>query len=240
MVKTAPSRQQGFSFIELLIVFTVFLLVLLAVYQLFDTGSATYRSGQRKADVQQNVRVALDEMVRQLRMARYIPEDFDPDAATTPSLNNPPGILLGRDNVLVVYGDLDGTCNPSQAPCPASSSRVFLFCRLGATIIRKVRTDPTQASSFTCSGGDVLADNITSLTFTYYDVNNAPIPNPPNAPYSLDNQAASAVPSLATADIPQRQAVRTVVVTLTAQEDIPHQQSQIYTLSSSVRLRNMN
>ncbi|HEX9898108.1 MAG TPA: prepilin-type N-terminal cleavage/methylation domain-containing protein, partial [Candidatus Methylomirabilis sp.] len=61
------SRQQGFSLIELVIGMAIFLLVLLAVYQLFDTGSATYRSGQRKVDVQQNARVALDEVVRQLR-----------------------------------------------------------------------------------------------------------------------------------------------------------------------------
>jgi len=234
------SRQQGFSLIELVIGMAIFLLVLLAVYQLFDTGSATYRSGQRKVDVQQNARVALDEIVRQVRTGKYIPEDFDPDPATNPSLSNPPGVLLGRDNVLVVYGDLDGMCNPSQAACPASSSRVFLYCVSGSTIIRKVSTDPTQASAFTCTGGDVLAENITGLTFTYYDTNNTPMPNPPNAPYSLDNQAANNVPSLATADIPQRQAVRTVVVTLTAQEDIPHQAPQIYSLTSSVRLRNMN
>ena len=153
-------RAEGFTLIELLIAMSIFLLILLGIYQMFDTNRATYVSGTRKVDVQQNARVALDAITRELRMAGNFPEKYDPDPATNPSLVNPSAYLIATNNGLVVYGDLDGTCNPSQSPCPANSSSAFLYCLSGNTILRKKSTDVAGAASFSCSGGDVLAENI--------------------------------------------------------------------------------
>jgi prepilin-type N-terminal cleavage/methylation domain-containing protein len=236
----------GFTLIELLIAMSIFLIVLLGIYQMFDTNRATYVSGTRKVDVQQNARVALDAITRELRMAGYFPENYDTDLTTTPSLAKQVGILIATDNGLVVYGDLDGTCNPTQSACPASSSSVFLYCfdSISHTILRKRSTDVTVVASFSCSGGDVLAENIEKLQFTYYDGSNNPVPNPPNVTYALDGQTLDGVPAfdvnLPTPDV--RTTIRTIVVTLVAAEavPIPGQQPQRFTLTSSVRLRNIN
>jgi type IV pilus assembly protein PilW len=234
----------GFTLIELLIAMSIFLIVLLGIYQMFDTNRATYVSGMRKVDVQQNARVALDAITRELRMAGYFPENYDTDLTTTPSLAKQVGILIATNNGLVVYGDLDGTCNPTQGPCPANSSSVFLYCLSGNTILRKRSTDVTIAASFSCSGGDVLAENITMLQFTYYDGSNNPVPNPPTVPYVLDGQTLNNVPAFdVNPPIPDvRTTIRTIVVTLVAAESvpIPGQQPQRFTLTSSVRLRNIN
>jgi type II secretion system protein J len=240
MRRRALQRTGGFTLIELLIAMSVFLLILLGIYQMFDTNRATYVSGTRKVDVQQNARVALDSMTRELRMAGNFPERYDPDAATNPSLANPIGILIATNNGLVAYGDLDGTCNPSQSVCPANSSSAFLYCLSGNTILRKRSTDVAVAASFSCNGGDVLAENITTLQFTYYDGSSNPIPNPPTLPYALDGQGLGSVPAFASTT--DRAAVRTVVITLAAEESvpIPGQQPQRFTLTSSVRLRNIN
>jgi type IV pilus assembly protein PilW len=240
MRRRSLQRAGGFTLIELLIAMSIFLIVLLGIYQAFDTNRATYVSGTRKVDVQQNARVALDSMTRELRMAGNFPEKYDPSAATNPSLANPIGILVATNNGLVAYGDMDGTCNPSQGACPANSSSAFLYCLSGNTILRKRSTDVTAPASFSCNGGDVLAENITSLQFTYYDGSNNPIPNPPNSPYVLDAEGLGNVPAFATTA--QRTAVRTVVITLVAEESvpIPGQQPQRLTLTSSVRLRNIN
>jgi prepilin-type N-terminal cleavage/methylation domain-containing protein len=239
MVKGAASRQPGFSMVELVIGLAIFLLVLLGIYQLFDTGSATYRSGQRRADVQQNARVALDETVRQLRMAGYFPENFDANPA-----NDLPStamkVQVATSNGLAVLGDTDGS----------GESRVLLFCLNGSTVIRKwavtggAVTGP--AAAYTCSVenvpnqrvGDVLAESITGLTFTYYDATNTLIPVPATNPPGLDDEGLGAVPAFGSTT--NRGNVRTMVITLTAREDIPHQAPQIYTLTSSVRLRNVN
>jgi hypothetical protein len=79
--------------------------------------------------------------------------------------------------------------------------------------------------------GEVVADNITALTFAYYDVNNNLLADP------LDGQAVLGVPVGVTTD---RLAVRTVVITLTAEQAVPGQANQTYTLTSNVRLRNLN
>ena len=229
-----PKRAGGFTIVELLIAVSVFLVILFGIYNMFESNRDTYVTGTRKADVQQNARVAMDTISRQLRMAGYYPElyDNDPASVTTTSIPAPPtpaAVQFASQNALAVYGDLDGTCaNPGQAACPANSSNIFLYCLSGSTIVRK-KTTPSDANRFTCTGGDVLAENITSLQFIYYDGNNGIIPNPlpASGTYTLD---ATQLPN-----------VRTIVITLGTTESValPGREAQSITLTSSVRLRNL-
>ncbi len=225
MSHKTPRAQAGFTLVEILISLSVFLLVLLAVYQLFDSGRATYSSGQTRVDVQQNARAAVDEMVRELRMAGYFPENFASPPAS-PLLTNP--IQVATNTGLAIYGDPDGS----------GSSRFFLYC-LNGTTLRRRRTNTVSASAYTCpsDSSDILAENITGFQLAYLDGNNTPIPNPPTAPYQLDSQVLGAIPTFGTTT--QRVAVRTVVIALTVREDVPGQSPQIYTVTSSVRLRNL-
>jgi prepilin-type N-terminal cleavage/methylation domain-containing protein len=221
-------RAGGFTLIELLIAMSIFLLVLLGIYQLFDTNRATYISGTRKVDVQQNARVAFDTIAREIKMAGYFPENFD--SSTANDLANPQPIQVAQNNGLVVFGDADGS----------GASSLFLYCLSGTNVIRK-RTAVTggavtgPAAAYTCSGGDALAENIATLQFTYYDGNNAVL-----TPIPLDAEGLGNVPNFVTTT--NRRAVRTVTITLVATESvpIPGQQPQIFTLTSSVRLRNIN
>ncbi len=223
MLRRTDRSQEGFTLIEILISVSIFALVIIGIYNLFDTSRATYVSGQRKVDVQQNARVALDEIVREIRMTGYFPENFTTPPAV-PALANP--IQVATNAAVAVYGDLDGS----------GASNVFLFC-LDGSLVRRQRAAAGGVSAYTCTAGQVMAENVTSLSFTYLAADNTPIPNPPTAPFQLDSQALGAAPSFAT--IAQRGAVRTVLITLTAREDVPGQQPQTYTLTSSVRLRNL-
>ena len=225
MASRTGSSPDGFTLVEFLISLSIFLLILLGIYELFDWSRATYVSSQGKLDVQQNARAALDEIVRQTRMAGYFPENFP--TAPSPALANP--IQVATNAALAIYGDADGS----------GSSQVFLFCLAGTQVKRKIGSQG-NALSYTCSGSQaiVLAENVTSLRFSYLDATNTPIPNPPTAPYTLDSQGLGAAPTFATTT--QRTAVRTIVVTLTATEAVPGQTTQVYTLTSSVKLRNPN
>jgi prepilin-type N-terminal cleavage/methylation domain-containing protein len=221
-------RPSGFTIVELVISMAIFLVILLGVYVVFDTNRDLYASGSRKMDVQQQLRVALDLMSRQMRMAGFYPERFDTDPGTNPSLASPLRVLAGTESALAVYGDLDNS----------NTSNVFLFCRSGTSIIRKRSTAVDAPAAFTCDGGEALASNITGLRFTYYDQNSVPVPNPPGATYSLDGQALGVVPDYGL--VTERDAVRTVVIAVTAREDVPgpSKKPQILTLNASVRLRN--
>ena len=227
---TRESTQQpsGFTIVELVISMAIFLVILLGVYLVFDTNRALYASGSRKADVQQQLRVALDVMSRQIRMAGFYPERFDADPGTNPSLATHLRVLAGTESALVVYGDLDNS----------NTSNVFLFCRNGTSIIRKRSTAVDAPSGFTCDGGEAVASNITGLRFTYYDQSSVPLPNPPGTAYSLDGQALGVVPDYGL--ITERDAVRTVVIAVTGRENVPGpgKPPQVLTLNASIRLRN--
>jgi prepilin-type N-terminal cleavage/methylation domain-containing protein len=212
--------RKGLTMIEVLVSMTIFLVVLLAVYQLFDTSHATYQSGTRKQDVQQQARLAMDEMVRALRMAGYVPENYDPDPAN--DLSGTARIHVGTANAVAAFGSLEG----------AAQSEIFLLCQSGTTLLKKVSTNTADAATYTCNNADVLADNVSLLRFTYFDANNAQVPA------NLDGKALGAALDLAPRA--QRDAIRTIVITLQITEPVPRQQSQVYTLTSTVNLRNLN
>jgi hypothetical protein len=142
-------------------------------------------------------------------------------------------IQAATDTALVVAGDLDASClDPRTTTCAGGSSRAFTFC-LDTTGLRRV---PAALGVGNCAGGDLLAESVIALSFTYFDNTGTPIPNPPTGPYQLDGQGLGG--ALSFTNITQRTAVRRIVITVTARENVPGQPAQTYTLTSDVRLRN--
>jgi len=229
--------RKGLTLIEVLMTLTIFVVVLLAIYQLFDASQRTYASGTRKQDVQQQARLAMDEMVRALRMAGYVLENYDLDAGGNPITANdlPLGTLrihLGTANAVAAFGDLDNSTY-SAGPPVVDASAVFLFCQNGNTLATKRRTNTADAATYTCDNSTtILADNVTLLRFKYFDQNGTELPA------DLDNKAAGNV--LSVAPRVARDAVRTIAITLQVTEPVPLQDAQVYTLTSTVRLRNLN
>ncbi len=190
-------NEQGFSLLETLVTVSIFLLVLFAVYTVFESSQSVYAKGEGKVDVQQSARAAMDQIAVLLRNAGYFPENFTP---IPPAILKANPIRIATNNALAIYGDADDT----------GSSKFFLFCLEGT----RVRWVSSPAAVPACNGGMVLAQNVTNPNiFTYFDASNNPTADPA--------------------------AVRRVVVTLTATEDVPGHQPQTYTLTSSVRLRNL-
>lgn len=222
---TALRDQSGFTLVELMIAMSIFLLILVGIFQVFDPSSQAYSTSERKLDVQQNGRVAMDAMSRQIRMAGYFPENIDAD--NTNDISSP-SIQVATESALAIAGDLDGS----------GATNVFTFCLNNAGLWR-VKGPIGVAASYTCPSGnnaDLLAESVAGLTFAYFDANNTPIPNPPTGPFSLDGQGLAAVPSFVTTT--SRAAVRRVVIAVTARANVPGQPAQTFNLTSDVRLRN--
>jgi prepilin-type N-terminal cleavage/methylation domain-containing protein len=212
--------QKGLTLVEIMVSLVIFVVVLMAMYQLFDTSHSTYSSGTRRQDVQQQARLAMEEMVRSLRMAGYVPENYD--ANTGNDVAGTARIHVATANALAVFGSLDG----------AAQSAVFLYCQSGTTVLAKRSTDTAATATYTCDNADVMADNVTLLRFTYFDANGAQLAA------NLDGKAAGVALDLAPRT--QRDAVRTIVITLQTMETAPHQKTQVYNLTSTVKLRNLN
>jgi prepilin-type N-terminal cleavage/methylation domain-containing protein len=258
IMKTRVRRSRpGFSLIEVLIGLAIFSVVLLALYTVFIWSHQTYVSGTRRQDVQQTTRLAMDQMVRQLRMAGYMPENFDTDPANdipVPPANNPfgvPRIFMASSTALAVFGSPDGS---------AATSSVSLFCLSGTQLLSK-NGAPDNVDSYTCSGaGNVIADNVTAFSLTYFGLDTssprqltqlalaangyldgakAPPFNAGAATTALGKAAAALSFPVGAASVAaaNRQAVRIIRIQLTVTESGP-QQNQAYTLNSTVELRN--
>ena len=66
-------RNKGFTIIELLIVLVISSILVAGLYKTFITQQKTYTVQDQVADMQQNVRVAMDIITRHVRMAGYDP-----------------------------------------------------------------------------------------------------------------------------------------------------------------------
>jgi prepilin-type N-terminal cleavage/methylation domain-containing protein len=214
--------QDGFTLVELMVAMSIFLLILVGIFQVFDPSRNAYQVSERKLDVQQNARVAMDRMARQIRMAGYFPENVDTN--NTNDLAN--SIQIATESAISVAGDLDNT----------GASGVYTFC-LDSSGLRRVGPGAIGvAGSYTCANGQLMAESVTALNFAYFDSANNPVPNPPTGPYNLDAQGLGGAPSFAS--VAQRSIVRRIVIMVTAREAVPGQPAQTYTLASDVRLRN--
>lgn len=67
----AAHDRRGFTVVELLISATIMVIVLLAIYLVQDASQATAVRGETQTNIQQNARVAVEAMARDLRMAGY-------------------------------------------------------------------------------------------------------------------------------------------------------------------------
>ncbi|MDH4158172.1 MAG: prepilin-type N-terminal cleavage/methylation domain-containing protein [candidate division Zixibacteria bacterium] len=107
--------QRGFSFLEVIISLAVMGVVTTAIFHLYVTQHKNYLTQENITVVQQNARAAIDELVRQVRMAGHqLP---DPVPAIVASDGNP-------DTIVVSYVSAD--CDTYLADSMSSSSSELL------------------------------------------------------------------------------------------------------------------
>lgn len=220
----ARNPRSGFTLLEMVIALGIFGVVVAGILVVFVTNHSTYASAGGRLTVQDNARVAMHDLVRYLRMAGYFPENFTLPPPPVPQTNP---IQVATEKALAILGDADGS----------GTSNVFLFC-LDGTVLRRQKAPAGTAAAYTCGAGEILAEGITSLRFAYFDGNGTPIPSPPGSTYALDGVGIGAVPTFTSTA--ERGAVRRVAITVTAREDVAGQGPQMYTLTSTLQLRNAN
>lgn len=230
----SPDRTpKGFTIVEMLLAAVISVMVIGGAYMVYDASQSTARADERKADLQQNARSAMDLLMAQIRLAGYL------NLGSTPNR-----IAIGTNTLLVLRGDVrltggagiadtlfavqpGATATCAAPPCLVSGTNVF-----------------TLNSAQSIAAQSVIAFNIQSVTFTYFDQNNNVLAAP------LDGVVAGAYPESAPAPSPlggntaTRDAVRKVRVTLTAVDPsvsagpgVGATPDQI-TLSADIRFRN--
>jgi prepilin-type N-terminal cleavage/methylation domain-containing protein len=90
-------REAGFTLIELLIVMVVMGLVITSVYSLFINSKKTATTSEEVVDVQQNLRIAIDTLAGDIRMAGFLLNVGDTAISSAPPS---PGIDTDDDGSL--------------------------------------------------------------------------------------------------------------------------------------------
>lgn len=217
--RSVPRRspQGGFTLLEALTAASIFLVVLFGVYVVYDSGEANYSTGKRKWDVQSQARVALERLGREIRTAGYAFPAKVTDA-----------VVIATNDTFSFHADLDGTgpkyVTYSLRDCGGNS---------GTVLYRNVSTT-------TFCGGDPFIEGVTSLAFSYYELNNVPLPFPATSTYQLDGQGpitGTGVPSTPAAG-GQRDRVRQVKIALTVSQQLKDLVIP-FTATTDVALRNL-
>lgn len=150
------ANQRGFSLIELMVAMTGLLLLIYAVNGFSVSQRETYAHQGKIVDAQQNIRVAMLVMSKEIRMAGY-----DPNGICLPDANSnssPDGVSTSTSTTLKL-----NTCTATSTPT-AYDTVEFIFDATAKTIMRE--KTPSGGSS----GGSLpIAEGITGLTFTFYD-----------------------------------------------------------------------
>jgi len=160
-------NNHGFTLIELLISLVLTLIVLGGVYQLYTSQTKAYNVQNQVAEMQQNVRIAMDVITRSIRSAGYDPTESDKFGFTNAAFaeSNNGGIAVPDAITIYLTIDNDGD---------------------GAIL-----NDATEKIGYRLSGGNLqiltnpagptwndLAESISALTFTYtFDDGGTGLPN---------------------------------------------------------------
>ncbi len=166
--RTCLHDQRGFTLVEALIAASTFLFILFAVYLVYEASRNTYARGEAKTDIQQNARMALSTMERELRMAGY---GVPPSTPTCPVF---PRIVDARLRSITIRADLRNLSPPTTLTATAAvgASSLTVNTTLGSGIAAGdvvYITDGTNCESHTVQPpvGATTLPVTSNLTYAY-------------------------------------------------------------------------
>ena len=145
--------RRGFSLIELLVAMAVGMVVLSAMYGVFNIQSKTLSNQEETVVMQQSVRAGMDMMAREIGMAGYDPARVNCSSCTTPAY-----IFFGATvnaSQLQIKADLNG-----DGAIDASNQENIIYA-FDATNKQITRSINGVAQSF--------VGNVDDFTFKYLD-----------------------------------------------------------------------
>jgi len=155
--------ERGFSLIEVLVTTMIMIVVLFALYSLFDTGLRVFSVGNDKVEAVENARLGLEKMKREIQAA--YPYNKTDDVATNNYLfwdpANPPAAAMPSPNSIAFGNDRNGNYMVD------TSTEQITYDLNGTTLRRSFGTgSPQPAVEFI---QDVDGDG-NALTFTFCKV----------------------------------------------------------------------
>jgi type IV pilus assembly protein PilW len=155
MLKCNKFRSSsGFTLMELLVAMTISLVVLAGVAKTFTVQTRQNSAEEQVAQMQQNVRGALDLIVREIQMAKY-------DPAGTAFPTGTYGVAYSASQ-LQIKADMDSSGALDTATSGSVENIIYTYDSANLRITRQLGSGGTA---------QLVADNVTAFTFAYYDAN---------------------------------------------------------------------
>lgn len=156
-------NTNAFTFIEILMAMAIVGVIIGAIYGVFVSTNRSYHTQDRVADAQQRVRVGIDFMVTDIRMA-----GLDPlGPAIDPVDGNGAGIKQATATTLRLTIDLDmnGVIDDGDGAAPLNQERIS-YDFTNNTLRRQLYENTGSAT-----GWQPLINDVSALTFSYLDAN---------------------------------------------------------------------
>ncbi|MDH7498898.1 MAG: prepilin-type N-terminal cleavage/methylation domain-containing protein [candidate division NC10 bacterium] len=152
-------NRQGYSLLEVLVTLSIFLIILYSVYMVYDTQRTSYSRTEARIDTQDNARMALSTLERELRMAGYgVP------AALGPSV---PRIVEARPRSITFRADLRGVITTLIASAASGSGTLYVNSTTGIAAGDVIYlTDHAKARALTVQSVNASASTVTTTTLT--------------------------------------------------------------------------
>ncbi len=141
-------RSLGFSLVELMIALAVGLVVLGAMYSIFNVQNKTLTNQEEIVAMQQSVRAGMDMMVREIGMAGYDPSGLNADSDSS---NNFSGVTVNNSQ-LQIKADLNG----GGIDATSQENIIYAFDSANHRITRNIG-----------AGAQTFVENVQSFTFAY-------------------------------------------------------------------------
>jgi len=148
-------KKQGISLIELLVALTIFGISIGAVYRLFIVQSKAYTVQDQAVEVQQNVRSAMEVLLRDLRMTGYDDDSAASNFTVSPAIAN-----FSGSNITVQYEYYNAAANRYELHAVSYSLAG------GTNLIRSWTVTPALGAQFKYPDETIL-ENVDALTFSY-------------------------------------------------------------------------
>jgi type IV pilus assembly protein PilW len=201
--KPSGTSARGFSLIEVMVAMAMACIVLAAIYSIHAALTKSYTTQNAAADAQEAMRAGVDLMTEDILMA-----GFDPMKA---------GLfgILAADPISIRFTS-DRNMN---GVLDASNLEDIRYFWNGTQLIQEL--DGVNTTD------DVLVDNVTGLTFTYFDGAVAPAQLVPTFPATVLDAAQLAV-------------LRTIKVSMTVQAPAGRDKKVTRTYTTQFRVRNLD
>jgi type IV pilus assembly protein PilW len=157
-INQTQSQEKGFTLVELLIAITIGMFIMAGVLTALTSQNQSYVTQDEVVEMQQNARVAIDLLTRDIRTAGYDPNKLDA-GITIAGLNN---LSFTREDVDTLAADLETIMYSlfdayATAVPPANDG-------IADDLARRV----TNAGG-NSAGRQVVCENISQLEFRYLD-----------------------------------------------------------------------